>query len=210
MKERPILFSAPMVRAILDGSKTQTRRLVDMTHVGFCGPGGAEGSSADDPTCWGWADEYGDWHLLGADGPGVITIPCPYGTPGDRLWVRETWAEPSSGRYVYRATVPMGNGVWRPSIHMKRSASRIALEIVAAGAERLLAIGEADAKAEGARPFFETFPNFHHDQRITTGERAADAPHRAGFAVLWDEINGDRALWISNPWVWVVTFKQVE
>lgn len=197
VKERPILFSAPMVRAILAGQKTQTRQL------GRFDPEGAE------------MVRLGRWE------PTPTSFPkCPYGAPGDRLWVRETWAAGvpgCPGGLSYRADHqdPHGDGPanpmrWRPSIHMKRNVSRIALEIMTVHAERLLAIGEADAKAEGARPFFETFPSFHHDQRITTGERAADAPHRAGFAVLWDEINGDRALWISNPWVWVVTFKQVE
>jgi hypothetical protein len=99
---------------------------------------------------------------------------------------------------------------WCPSIFMPRALSRITLDVLSVRAERLLDITEEDAKAEGARPFFETFACFERDQRITTGERASDAEHRAGFAVLWDEINGDRALWISNPWVWVVGFRRTE
>jgi hypothetical protein len=72
-----------------------------------------------------------------------------------------------------------------------------------------LAITEEDAKAEGAIPFFERFPSIGRDQCITTGELAAEAEHRASFAVLWDEINGDRAIWKSNPWVWRVEFRKV-
>ena len=94
---------------------------------------------------------------------------------------------------------------------MPQWASRILLEPVWARLEHLQDITEEDAKAEGVPRFFDRFPNIGRDQRITTGERASDAPYRASFAVGWDEINGDRAggLWINNGWVWVVGFRRL-
>jgi hypothetical protein len=196
MKERPVLFSGEMVRAILAGRKTQTRRLFR-----------------------GASDLPGDFF-------------SPHGVPGDRLWVRETfaWSDlPKAPRrtdtgkpfVVYRANGEIvasvgafhGNGVqrmnWTPSIYMPRWASRIDLEITAVRCERLQDITEEDARAEGVAPFYERFQSIGRDQRITTGELAADAPYRASFAVLWDEINGDRASWASNPWVWAIAFKRI-
>ncbi len=192
MRERPILFSGPMVRALLRDldPKTQTRRLAR----GVCGER-------------------------------VRAEHCPYGQKGDRLWVRETWCPRSNGalllerlqRPFYSATdgegdmEKPGRWRWRPSIHMPRWASRLDLELVAdARLEPLWAITEADARAEGVAPFFERFPSFSREQTITTGERAADSPYRASYAVLWDEINGDRALWKSNPWIWRVQFKRID
>jgi hypothetical protein len=93
---------------------------------------------------------------------------------------------------------------------MPRWASRLVLEVTGVRVERLCDISEADAQAEGVAPFFEVYKGMGQEQTISTGERAADAPHRASFACLWDEINGDRALWKSNPWVWVVEFKRAE
>lgn len=177
VRERPILFSAPMVRAILDGKKTQTRRVVKGP-VDFIGAGGRGGPDWDDPTCWGWADEYGDYHTLAPEGQSSCdsscVIPCPYGRVGDRLWVRETWQSVPFGPHrdwpgcpdlrprkvcefnracvvIYRADGEMpGDEIWRPSIHMPRWASRITLEITGVRAERLHEISEEDAKAEGA------------------------------------------------------------
>ncbi len=236
MKEKPILFSGPLVRAVLRDvdPRTQTRRLVVARNV----------------------DDIGKWNFLrmqdgypdgvpravfeGGDEP--IGIRCPYGAPGDRLWVREAHApmcRSRDTRVAYRADMIVQNRMprrpppgwttedlcpwpvdntkgrgyavtrWTPSIHMPRALSRIDLEVTRVRVQRLQDITESDARAEGVRPFFERFTSIGRDQRITTGELASDAEHRASFAVLWDEINGDRALWISNPWVWVIDFKRV-
>ena len=224
MKERPILFSGAMVRALLADAKTQTRRIVKArdlewmdVHQGLREPDNAER--------------------------------CPYGQPGDRLWVRETWQVAretldyeTGGEYdVFEWTDELGdprlhlNGdarfgmkaglfyvadgehknpsvfynltgidnktilrpreiTWRPSIHMPRWASRISLGITSVRVERLQDISEADAIAEGVR-------NSLH----LPGGRFA----RENFAHLWWTINGDGS-WESNPWVWVIEFKRVK
>ena len=185
MKERPILFSAPMVRAILDGRKTQTRRIVKPQP-----PAGCE-----------YATSVGSYALCFADGTSASAapicvpptprskdhrLPSPYGAPGDRLWVRETFClrnpehHPERG-YWYAATDDVDNPRWTPSIHMPRRASRLTLEVTGVRVERLQAITEADAIAEGC-------------------------PGRAHFATLWDSINDGEASWVNNPWVWVVEF----
>lgn len=243
MKERPIIFSGPMVRALLDGRKVQTRRIVKHRHLGFIGGNGEE----NDPAAWGfWADNIDGWAVLArgmddTDLNGRVSIPCPHGDVGDRLWVKETWQKfdpdvdpvdqtrlgpscPLPGcegsrtihwRAAYRADGELshpqhGPATWRPSLFMPRWASRILLEVTEVRVQRLQEISEADAKAEGVEPFFTRFPEVGRDQRLTTGELASDAEHRASFAVLWDEINGDRALWSTSPWVWAISFRRVE
>ncbi len=127
--EKPILFSGEMVRAILDGRKTQTRRVVRREHIPFV-----------HSLLAGWIS--GRWSHL----------PLPYGRPGDQLWVRETWLEDTVGNIRYRATeraVQDGNWKWRPSIFMPRWASRISLEVTAVRVERVRDISEEDARAEG-------------------------------------------------------------
>lgn len=186
MKERPILFSAPMVRALLDGTKTQTRRIASkpVRHP-----------------------DLGNLYAPGAlvlerEPQHVIERACPYGQPGDRLWVRETWAPMTIG-YAYGAD-PVWNaspdGKWRPSIHMPRAACRIKLEITGLRIERLQDISEADAKAEGV-----TWQEWCQNDDGTNEpyEEAADA-----FKRLWEQINGGGS-WDANPWVWVVEFKVV-
>lgn len=219
-RERPIIFSAPMVQAIEAGRKTQTRRVVKGP-LEFLGAGGKAGPDWDDPSCWGWADEYGDFHTLAPDGqsscdPGC-TIACPYGAPGDRLWVRETWAlvcadEDGIDDWVDRGPIPdalpwpgwqvwyrAGHSWaydhpddrgfrWRPSIHMPRWASRITLEITSVRVERLQEIGPLAAEAEG-------FP---------LGADSVDPVF--AFRALWDQINGKTFPWDSNPWVWAIEF----
>ena len=147
MKERPILFSAPMVRAILVGTKTQTRRVVKLGPSGRAHFGGR------------------NWHL---GDPDVIKA-CPYGQLGDRLWVREAWmpVEHDSQPVRYRASNPSYAGKWRPSIHMPRWASRILLEIGSVRVERLLDISEADAEAEGV-DFIRRVPDV--DETMTAVE----------------------------------------
>lgn len=208
MRERPILFSATMVRAILDDSKTQTRRVVkpqppakyrhlwpEFNSRGTVGPIG-----------WFWSKETSG---SGAEQQDLLGInPCPYGNVGDRLWVRETWLpfdrDHRPPDYTYRADItPEGddirveyircgrNYLWRPSIHMPRAASRITLEITGVRVERLQDISEADAMAEGV-PF-----------------SLMGSTHRIGFENLWQSINGPES-WSANPWVWVIEFRRVE
>lgn len=192
MSERPILFSAPMVRAILAGTKTQTRRVLKQA----VGPSLSVGIDDDAPGVAELSWLYGD-------GPGhevhesVKRVPCPYGTPGDRLWVREAWAPhpdfPGTARAVFRADPECAHDVdrWRPSIHMPRAVSRITLEITGVRVERLQDISRGDAMAEGC-----PFPNMAQ----------GDDP-REWYRDLWDQINGAGA-WDANPWVWCVSFKR--
>jgi hypothetical protein len=189
LRERPILFSGPMVRAILEGKKTQTRRVM---------------RPQPDIRNWRWTGERWEKYLgypLGHD------VPLgPYGAVGDRLWVRETWmaehfpSAPGEVYYHYRAdNTGAGSGwtaakMWKPSIHMPRKASRLTLEVTDVRVEQLQSISEMDARAEGM-------------------ELPADSPRnfRRVFAALWDEINGKRpgCTWADNPWVWAVTFERV-
>lgn len=199
MKERPILFSGPMVRAILDGRKTQTRRL--------CNPQ----PSLVRRTALGWRDNFG------------LKIRPNY-QPGDRLWVRETlrisersergingthlvsyaathvpvqiagtderqaWAQARIDSQIERAHDGFGVQMFKvPSIFMPRWASRITLEVIRVRVERLQEISEADAAAEG-------FPILQGGNRVE-------------FRALWDSLNAKRAPWESNPWVWVVEFR---
>jgi hypothetical protein len=188
MKERPILFSGPMVRAILDGSKTQTRRV---------------------------AKEFDEMPNL----DGILQrFPrqngCRHGSPGDRLWVRETFAmnEAKAGPpVVYRADHGEAQSVfverphsaewdvvvtrWRPSIFMPRAASRILLEITDVRVQRLQEISEADARAEGVTP--------------NAFEQTSDNWGGVLYRRLWEQINGPGS-WDANPWVWAITFQMLE
>ena len=116
------------------------------------------------------------------------------------IWA--TLSEPANFSVDNRAADPR----WRPGIHMPRWASRITLEVTEVRVQRVQKISEEDAKAEGVRPFGEAFPGISLDQRLTCGERAGDSPYRASYAVLWDELNADRATWKSNPYVWAISF----
>lgn len=192
MKERPILFSAPMVRALLNGSKTQTRRVVKIPR-GCSWYAELGGESA------GWwedvANPNGWWH--------VSEMQCPYGHPGDRLWVREAWApcgpSPCDGA-LYRAEFDSGplSIKFKPSIFMPRWASRITLEIVSVRVERLQDISEADCWAEGIHEV-RSAGDDHGDLRGSV---------RQDYQALWESINGDGS-WDENPWVWAVEFKRI-
>lgn len=203
MRERPILFSAPMVRAILAGTKTQTRRLVKDT-----------GLYAIDAKFHGIETAARELARLATR--------CPYGTPGDRLWVRETWRVCGGREYeyqqdrsqvMYRAThhedgFPLGweSYDWRPSIFMPRWASRITLEITGVRVERLQDISEMDAQAEGLMPLSSGA------DRTWTVDGDAASEHEAArdtYAWLWEQINGAGS-WDANPWAWVVEFKRAE
>ncbi len=187
MKERPILFSGPMVRAILDGRKTQTRRIIKPQPIKRLH------RLAFDARALGnlWGDR-GTW-----------LIRCPKGAPGDRLWVRETWAM-IDGAYAYRAdsghdlTGP-GNFLhnWKPSIHMPRAAGRIALEVTGVRVERLQDITEEDAIAEGAELTDE----------LTGTADDLDGSYVKAYSILWDVINGHGS-WEKNPWVWAIEFRR--
>lgn len=184
MKDRPILFSAPMVRAILSGQKTQTRRIITSRHIKFAQP------SLDAAI---------------ERSPSLAAAFSPYGQTGDRLWVREAFSGPhyqsksppkewsDCDHIWYWADGNPTSGDWtniKPSIHMPRWACRIALEVTGVRVERLQDISRGDAMAEGC-PF----------------ANMAEGPDPSKwYADLWSQINGDGA-WDANPWVWVVEFK---
>ncbi|MDU8575245.1 hypothetical protein RYA98_23210 [Pseudomonas syringae] len=223
-KERPILFSAPMVRAILEGRKTVTRREVKKPAALDCLAAGFE--------------------------PAFLALPgnadlCPYGRAGDRLWLRETWSDVNlqgAPGIAYRADGDVRDlmadasflnedgafnyddprskpyqfscwsedllggkeGRWRPSIHIPRWASRILLEITDVRVERLQDISEDQAKAEGIRLYTDhaELGEWWHVDGIET----YSADPRKSFELLWTSVGGD---WNANPWVWVVEFKRV-
>ncbi|OIR11009.1 hypothetical protein GALL_71800 [mine drainage metagenome] len=189
IKERPILFNAQMVRAILDGRKTQTRRIVtnqpcDVKRVFM------RNRMA---------------YVENEHGVEVHLEACKFGQPGERLWVRETWRKLNEKllyRADYSATHAANNGgvKWKPSIHMPRLASRILLEITGVRVERLQDIREEDAKAEGVAT---------QDYPTKTYKNWADGMHRLLYKELWARINGPGS-WDANPWVWVIEFKVVK
>jgi len=188
-REKPILFSGSMVRAILEGWKVQTRRVVK---------------------------------------PSVIhPAQCPFGQPGDRLWVRETFGFTKGNGIttVYRADGVKddsgertgwwfgdrfihGEFGWVPSIHMPRHKSRITLEITGVRVERLQDISEEDAKAEGVIPFG---PTLGKEQRLCDGGPRTQGthPYTVAFGCLWDSLAKPGSTWADNPFVWVVEFKKL-
>lgn len=251
-------MSGESIPAILDGRKTQTRRLVRIDDRPIvdaaCDHGRLQrGIPSDAKNVW----MLGPYLKCDAP-PGSHTVssrvPCPYGIAGDQLWVKEAWRswtrscddgsheaddEPCSEHcrqtYVaYRATPRIGYrpvpdrarityldesaplesdkrllGPWRSPMFMPRWASRITLEVTDVRVQRLQEISEDDARAEGITPFSTRYPSYGRDQRLTTGEPATAAEYRASYAVRWDELNGDRAPWVSNPWVWAISFRRV-
>lgn len=197
MKERPILFSGPMVRAILAGRKTMTRRIVKPQPEFYR----SSAPGMEDCSYYEWGGKHG----VSDDFEDI----SPYGKPGDRLWVRETFAEGEG--LIYRADwvgqgldPDMLKGQWRPSIYMPRRASRITLGITGVRCERLNEISEWDARREGAY----LFPAPGGGYRFAPGEEEYDTARQA-FRNLWGTINGPGS-WESNPWVWVVAFRRIE
>ena len=217
MRERGILFSGEMVRAILAGEKTQTRRIV------------AEAAADPATTSLRWAvDEetvprgrYTGW-VRQCGAPFLLPLNCPYGVAGDRLWVREAWRTYASldhlrpgairsgagvqyecgGSNVPDASTLHGMGRLRPGMFMPRWASRLTLEIIAVRVERLQDITEEAAVAEGCAGFKRGPDGLWHGRCQTP---------RQLFMGLWDSINGQRAgcAWADNPWVWAVTFRVI-
>lgn len=201
VKERPILMAGSMVRATLDGRKGQTRRVVTPQP-----PSGNFTVGHDAHTV---IDRNGDAHP-GKDFFGIVhsdgewSRVCPYGEPGDRLWVRETFCSGDMGPVrpgcpiAYRADHECTPGPWTPSIHMPRWASRITLAVTSVRVERVQSISEEDAQAEGIW--------FDDDLAML-----AVHGHRFAFQRLWHRINGKRpgCSWDANPWVWVIGFEVV-
>lgn len=234
MKTRPILFNGAMVRAILDGRKTQTRRIVKL------------------PAFHEWGDGFDGQIMYSKDekfgGFSVDELSCPIGRISDHLWVRETWGlnEPSpcmydpiddrdlpessyimasggqdvlaywKNRVVYRSSIK-GNHTdrevkkWRPSIHMPRWASRIQLEITGVRVERLNDISSEDSIAEGIERVggATSCCPWRNYRKGHTGEMDmhCSAPARS-YMTLWESINGAGS-WNANPWVWVIEFRMV-
>lgn len=209
MTERPILFSAPMVRALLDGTKTQTRRLLNPQPETFdidgrpCDVGCMLVDGETVPRIW-----------LGRESSGVLTSQNTRFAVGDRLWVKETWrtTERWDGHapskipvgympieYLATPSLPRDMGKTRVAIHMPRWASRLTLTVTDVRVERLQDISTPDAVAEGAPPI-------HNKPGGDTGNPSHGwISYRDGFQRLWNSINGDGA-WEKNPWVVALSF----
>lgn len=219
MTERGIIFSGQMVKAILDGTKTQTRRILRQQPY-------------DDGGIWRW--KHGR-HNVAVPGPNALDLEewaiwkeCPYQI-GQTLWVRETWAAVHGDVEDFHGSVdiPLGSGDgywkvayraddtwetdradrgfdWRPSMFMPRWASRITLTITDVRVQRIQEISEDDAKAEGAlRPLEWVTTDGSIFSDIATGT------YRKGFAWLWGSINAKRGYgWDTNPWVWAISFRR--
>lgn len=228
MTERPILFSGPMVQALLAGTKKQTRRILQPKHLSGTG--------------WQMPNAGADAGALTAN----LARFCPYGAPGDRLWVRETWGyrgaassnqepgimrvdiaykaddakrtivrpgddwsgipkqremRPGEAREAYDRYLSGYFKAWKPSIHMPRWVSRLTLGVTEVRVQRLQDISEEDAKAEGV----ESWPG------ASALAATYGTNHRSSFVHLWDSINGERpgCSWEKTPWVWVISFNTV-
>lgn len=226
MKERPILFGAPMVRALLAGTKSQTRRIItpQPRAISVCG------ATLDGLWIPRGKVDYRVWPKPCRK----IAEACPYGQPGERLWVRETWQAWQRTSYEHDEAQPVGvkdataskqrdydgsirvdaieyratsksAGPWTPSIHMPRWASRITLEVTGVRVRRVQEITDADAEAEGVL----TWARESLWPRCEAMRVAKPSRPRFLFQLLWMEINGVES-WKADPWVWVVVFRRVE
>jgi len=200
-KERPVLFSAPMIRAILEGRKTVTRRIVK-----------PQPYLADNGEHWIWDGKKCAAMWAVTETPNLSDC-CPHGQAGDRLWVRETFAhiwtdKERDWHCVYVADgipeyLPKGEVIkWTPSIHMPRAYSRLTLEVVSVRVERLQQISAKDAKAEGC------------EYRIQCGNGMTTQEHDGtgwidGYRQLWETLHGPGS-WELSPWVWVIEFRRIE
>lgn len=192
MTDRPMLFSGPMVRALLEGRKTQTRRVLKRL-LGF-GPITEFGPSDTPGYDWHFRDKRASWNDL-RDAQLREYLPFKR---GDRIWVKETHAlygayPGPGGRVDYKADTPDLVNSWRPSIHMPRWASRLTLHVEEVRVQRLQRISEEDAEAEGAAP-------------VLVPPDGGSCPHAEGFRDLWESINGAGS-WDANPWVAALTFR---
>jgi len=228
MKETPILFSTPMVQAILDGRKTQTRRIIKQA-IGWDAiwkvvPVGEEHISSKPQFEIRCGSRY---HLP--------TFCCPYGQPGDVLWVRERFCKDFLNRYWYyqqfdfsrkyhyvhdstiNEEIQFKATAFKPSIHMPKAAARIWLQIESIGVERVHQISEEDAKAEGVNTYPHKNSKWYNCYLCETGIGHRGDSHVCGpygewrtaiesFHSLWESINGPES-WEANPYVWVVKFK---
>ena len=189
---KPILFNTGMIRAILEDRKTVTRRVVKF-------------NKGQNPKWTGYVPD-GDV-LYGSNNMPAAKSPF---RKDDVLWVRETFAQPAKHTFWYKADFKLQNILWRPSIHMPREAARLFLMVTSVRVERLQAITEDDAEAEGAEKMYA-----HTDPE--TGETAfllhQNGTFRAGFSQIWDNTikSADRTTcgWEANPWVWVIEFEQI-
>ena len=213
MKERPILFSAPMVRAILEGRKTQTRRICK--NLEWVETNGAVYLGKPVPDYWRYYDKTGSMEFDFQNDMGLLLKQCPYGEPGDGLWVKETWRTAVQWDALAPSALPIADdvlagvhidyladgkktqhGKTRVSIHMPKWASRIFLEITGVRCERLNDIGEEDCYSEGIERL--KLPDL-----LSAIARRASAIAR--YRALWESINGPGS-WAENPWVWVIEF----
>ncbi|STV03750.1 morphogenetic protein [Klebsiella pneumoniae] len=229
MTERGMIFNAEMVRALLDGRKTQTRRIMkvqpESNQLGLL--------LITDSTKHSDIGKY-HWAESNATGNHVRSklFSCPFGAVGDRIWVRETWSSDFANYYPNdrvwyaadnnrRLDIEVVDGVrgiyspesdvhvpfrWQPSIHMPRWASRILLEITNVRVERLNAISEEDATAEGVPPAGSLLPDYPGTFLTPKGDFATA---KVAFQRLWESIYGEES-WKANSWVWVISFKRVE
>jgi hypothetical protein len=195
VKERPILFSSPMVRAILERRKRQTRRVVKGFEI--------KGPNPPDTYDFYKGEEWVG--AVGLDGRGNATQLCPYGKPGDRLWVRETcWTKEGFDYALYVADGHEYVAEWkkRPSIFMPRWASRITLEVTGVRVERLAELSDKDAIADGG------LVQHHNNGTWDGGGPAMGTSPRIAFMRLWDSINGFGSF-EQSPWVWVIEFRRL-
>ncbi|HBV9586600.1 TPA: hypothetical protein MIQ51_23330 [Klebsiella pneumoniae] len=215
ISERGMIFNAEMVRALLDGRKTQTRRPIKWKQTRF-----TEIGEREDGSKWPWSEDAEHacdfWH------------PCPFGAVGDRIWVREafrvhsratdvatlvykasernSWTEQTRRVPVAVCNKPATPEKWTPSLHMPRWASRILLEITDVRVERLNAISEEDATAEGVPPAGSLLPDYPGTFLTPKGDFATA---KVAFQRLWESIYGEES-WKANGWVWVISFKRIE
>lgn len=216
MKERGMIFNGEMVRAILDGRKTQTRRIMAPQPADDI-----ERGIFPNPEVIGWKSSLR--HKYGS----TTAHFCPYGKPGDRIWVRESfrvhsratdvatlvykasernsWTEQTLRVPVAVCNKPATPEKWTPSLHMPRWASRILLEITDVRVERLNAISEEDARAEGI--IDGGCLNCGEPEPCGCANPEPDATD--AFAYLWQSIYGQES-WNANPWVWVISFERIE
>lgn len=204
MKDKPIIFSTEMVKAILDGRKTQTRRVIKPQFSTFWENAQLDPQTLKTRSAQKWRAKYGVYIEVDMATGYWKWIWCPYGKCGDILWVRETFRHDDyqKGEYIYKADIPQlaldeaGDTVrWKPSIHMPKKACRLKLKIKNIGVERIQDISFEDVLAEGVKEQTCPKPQFYT---------------KMWFAHLWDKINKKRGFgWDKNPFVWKIEFEKL-